>query len=106
MMPEEHYTQMITRRELIKRSAVGAAAGLPLAFNAKAAPLGLPIGCQLYPVRNSVAKDFEGTLKELAAAGFRTIELCSPHGYEKQGFGVLLSMKPSEVRQKIRAAGL
>jgi hypothetical protein len=45
-------------------------------------------------------------LQELAVAGFRTIELCSPHGYEKQEFGLLLSMKLSEVRQKIRTTGL
>ena len=97
---------MITRRELITRSAIGVSAGLPLVSKLSASPLGIPIGCQTYPVRNSIAKDFEGTLKELAAAGFRTIELCSPHGYEKQGYGVLLGMKPAELRKKIRAAGL
>jgi sugar phosphate isomerase/epimerase len=106
MMPEGHHTKMITRRELIARTVIGVTTASRLASNSNAAPLGLPIGCQLYPVRNQVAKDFEGTLQELAAAGFRSIELCSPHGYEKQGFGVLLSMKPSEIRQKIRAAGL
>ena len=105
-MPEEPHTQMITRRELMTRTAIGVAAAMPFASDANAGPLGLPIGCQTYPVRNSIAKDFEGTLKELAAAGFKTIELCSPHGYEKQGYGVLLSMKPSEIKQKIRAAGL
>jgi sugar phosphate isomerase/epimerase len=105
MMPEEP-NAMITRRELMTRTAIGLAAAVPLTSDVNAAPLGLPIGCQTYPVRNSIAKDFEGTLKELAAAGFRTIELCSPHGYEKQGYGVLLSMKPSEIKQKIRGAGL
>ena len=89
MMPEEPLTQMITRRELMTRTAIGLAAGVPFASEVNAAPLGLPIGCQTYPVRNSIAKDFEGTLKELAAAGFKTIELCSPHGYEKQGYGGL-----------------
>ena len=106
MMPVGVNTSMITRRELIMRSAAGVAAGLPLASRLGAAPLGLPIGCQTYPVRNQLAKDFEGTLKELAAAGFRMIELCSPHGYENAGFGVLLKMKPGEVRQKIKEAGL
>ena len=81
-------------------------AGLPVAAALRAAPLGLPIGCQTYPVRNDLAKDFEGTLKTLASAGFRTIELCSPHGYEKAGFGGLLAFKPAEIRQKIRSAGL
>jgi hypothetical protein len=43
-------------------------------------PLGLPIGCQTWPVRAMIAKDFPGTLKQLVAAGFLTIELCSPVG--------------------------
>jgi sugar phosphate isomerase/epimerase len=97
---------MITRRHLITRTAAGVAAGLPIASRLGATPLGLPLGCQLYPVRNDLAKDFEGTLKELSGAGFRMVELCSPHGYENAGFGVLLKMKPAEIRQKFRDAGL
>src|ERR1700722_178277 len=44
-------------------------------------PLGLPIGCQTYPVRKSISTDFAGTMKGLRAAGFTQIELCSPYGY-------------------------
>ena len=44
-------------------------------------PLGLPIGCQTYPVRKMIAKDFPGTVKVLADAGFESIELCSPWAY-------------------------
>jgi hypothetical protein len=43
-----------------------------------------PIGCQIYPVRASINPDFAGTMKGLPAAGFQTIELCSPFGYQPQ----------------------
>jgi sugar phosphate isomerase/epimerase len=85
--------------------AAGAAAacGLP---RLEADPLGMPIGTQLYPVRDQVDKDFPGTLKQLAGMGFRTIELCSPPGYVKSGFGSLLNLKAAEVRRIIADAGL
>jgi hypothetical protein len=33
------------------------------------------------PVRKMIGKDFPGTVKVLAAAGFQTIELCSPTNF-------------------------
>jgi sugar phosphate isomerase/epimerase len=71
-----------------------------------AAPLGLPIGTQVYPVRNSLGKDFEGTLRDLAAMGYKTIEMCSPQGYGGSAFTPLAGMTGSEMRKKIEAAGL
>ena len=38
-------------------------------------PLNRPIGLQLYTVREEVAKDLPGTLKQLAAIGYREVEL-------------------------------
>lgn len=70
------------------------------------APLGLPIGCQTYPVRKQLGADFDGTLKQLAAAGFERIEMCSPPGYEKSGYGPLVAMKASEMKARIRSAGM
>jgi sugar phosphate isomerase/epimerase len=69
-------------------------------------PLGMPIGCQTWEVRETIGKDFDGTLKKLAAQGFRAIEMCSPPGYVNYGFGPLANMKPSEMRERIHAAGL
>jgi sugar phosphate isomerase/epimerase len=86
---------------------IAAAACLgPGAQQGRADPLGLPIGCQLYPVGKQVAQDFEGTLRQLAAIGYRTIELCSPPSYEKSGFAPLVKMKAAEVRKTIEGAGL
>jgi sugar phosphate isomerase/epimerase len=39
-----------------------------------AAPIGKPIGLQLYSVRNLLPKDFDGTLRQLSAAGYKEVE--------------------------------
>ncbi|MCU0913868.1 MAG: TIM barrel protein [Planctomycetes bacterium] len=99
----------MSRRQFLGTSAVVAAGATclgPAAVQIGAAPLGLPIGCQLYPVREMIAQGFEGTLRQLAAIGYRTIELCSPPGYEKSGFGPLMKLKATQVRQAIENAGL
>ena len=73
-----------------------ALAGVAFAGAGKLAanPLGLPIGCQTYPVRKMIGQDFPGTLKVLAQAGFERIELCSPVGYADSGFVGLLNTSP------------
>jgi sugar phosphate isomerase/epimerase len=105
----EQGMSMITRRGFIKRAvAGGAAAGLlksvmgPLRAN----PLGLPIGCQTWPVREMIAKDFPGTLKTLASAGFQAVELCSPVGYADSGFASLAKYGWADLRNIITGAGL
>lgn len=69
-------------------------------------PLGLPIGCQTYPVRNMIAKDFPGTIRQLTAAGFEAIELCSPVGYADSGFGGLAKYKGAELRRMLADLGV
>jgi sugar phosphate isomerase/epimerase len=90
----------ISRREFFSNAAKGVAAAgiLPGMRELRGSPLGMPIGCQTYPVRNMIAKDFPGTIRQLAAAGFQTIELCSPVGYADSGFGGLAKYKPAELR--------
>jgi sugar phosphate isomerase/epimerase len=98
-----------SRREFCKIAGTQAAAlGLLTtgALKLRANPLGMPIGCQTWPVRDMIAKDFPGTLKHLAAAGFKSIELCSPVGYSDNGFGGLAKYKGSELKQMISDAGL
>lgn len=91
-----------SRREFLQGGAAAIAATAALSAD----PLGMPIGCQTYPVRESLGKDFDGTLRQLAEAGFKMIEMCSPPGYAKSGYGSLIDMKASEMRQRIKAAGL
>jgi sugar phosphate isomerase/epimerase len=99
----------ISRREFVKSSAVFtavvsflAASALPLRAN----PLGLPIGCQTWPVRDMIAKDFPGTVKQLADVGFQMIELCSPAGYSEFGFAGLAKYKGAELRKILSDAGV
>jgi sugar phosphate isomerase/epimerase len=98
----------ITRREFCKITAMQAAAlgllstGTPL----RADPLDMPIGCQTWPVREMIAKDFPGTIKQLADAGFQSIELCSPVGYAEYGFGGLTKYKGAEIKKILGDAGV
>ena len=99
----------ISRREFLQVSAAcAAAAGLASSgvLELRANPLGMPIGCQTWPVREMIAKDFPGTIKQLAAAGFQTIELCSPAGYAEFGFGDLAKYKGPELRRILSDAGV
>src|SRR5215471_21509781 len=99
----------ISRREFLKNAAVQTAAvGLAsaAALQALANPLGLPIGCQTWPVREMIAKDFPGTIKVLAGAAFQNIELCSPVGYADSGFAGLARYTPAELPKIISDAGL
>src|SRR5205085_5817129 len=102
----------MTRREFVqntaKHAAVAGAAGLLSAslMDLRANPLGFPIACQTWPVREMIAKDFPGTIKQLAAAGFQSIELCSPVGYADSGFAGLAKYKGAELRKMFSDMGV
>jgi sugar phosphate isomerase/epimerase len=93
----------MTRRHFLQQAATAAVA-LTTAPSLLADPLGLPIGCQTYPVRASINPDFAGTMKGLSAAGFQTIELCSPFGYKE--FSSLAQYKPQDLRRMLHDFGL
>ena len=97
----------ITRRDFIRDASAAAATGICLSGKVlRANPLGLPIGCQTWPVRDMVAKDFPGTIKQLAQAGFESVELCSPVGYADSGFAGLSKCKPAELKGIFSDAGV
>ena len=58
-------------------------------------PLGLPLGLQLYSVRDILPKDYEGTLRQLSALGYREVEAAGFFGHS-----------PNEVKQAMEHAGL
>src|SRR5216684_1197856 len=100
---------VLSRREFLKYSATRAAAAGLLSLGAlelRANPLGLPIGCQTWAVREMIAKDFPGTIKQLANAGFQTIELCSPVGYADSGFAGLGKYKGAALRKILNDEGV
>ena len=87
---------MLTRRSFLGAvggAAAGAAAPICDAWAAGKAAWPGPIGLELYTVRDLFAKDPAGTLKKVAAAGYREVEI---------GPG----SKPAALKQDLRAAGL
>ena len=99
----------ISRREFFKNAAANAAVAGFLSAGARmlrANPLGMPIGCQTWPVRRMIAKDFPGTIKQLAEAGFQTIELCSPVGYADSGFAGIGKYTGAELRRILGDSGV
>lgn len=98
----------MTRRVFIGKGSLAAgaacfASGRPEL--ARANPLEMPVGVQTYIVRDTIGKDFAGTLRRLAGMGFQSIEMCSPPGYGKS-WEPLTKLTASQVREAIRAAGL
>src|SRR6266481_284349 len=97
----------ISRRQFLKYSATSAAGLFSVgALELHANPLGLPIGCQTWAVRDMIAKDFPGTIKLLAETGFQSIELCSPVGYAEDGFAGLAKYTGAELRKILGDAGV
>ena len=71
------------RREFIQQAALGGSAATILAADVmelQAKPLGLPIGCQVWPHRATL-NDFPAFLTRMAGIGVTRLELCSPIGY-------------------------
>jgi sugar phosphate isomerase/epimerase len=96
----------LSRREFFEKTAL---AGLFASTVAElgASPFGWPIGCQTFPVGKDIDKDFPGTMKVLADAGFERIELCSPWYSEHNfGFGSLNKISGSEFRKILGDHGL
>lgn len=98
----------VSRREFCKIAATqtAAVAVFSSALKLHANPLGMPIGCQTWPVRDMIAKDFPGTIKQLSDAGFRSVELCSPVGYADDGFGGLAKYTGTELRRILEDNGV
>jgi sugar phosphate isomerase/epimerase len=62
--------------------------GLP----AFATPLGLPLGLQLYSVRDQTKTDLDGTLKKLGALGYREVESAGNYDLSADEFKKKLTM--------------
>ena len=100
----------LTRRAFLTRSAAslaGTAMIAPHLLRAETETLSPNlIGFQSWIVRESIEKDFAGTLKMMAGMGYKTMELCSPPGYAKMGFGPLQTLKAPEMKRIVSDAGL
>jgi sugar phosphate isomerase/epimerase len=66
------------------------AAGSKLTQNLFANPYGKPIGLQLYTVRDQLEKDVPGTIKKVAAIGYKEVEIYDLYGMSPAQFAKLL----------------
>jgi sugar phosphate isomerase/epimerase len=103
----------LSRRHFLGKSALGLGSAvlmsqIPLDLKAKNNPgvVKLPVGFQSWTIKEMLVKDFPGTLKMMADLGYQSIEMCSPPGYEKSGFGPLMNLKAKEMKKIINDAGL
>ena len=89
--------QPASRRDFLKRgsAALAAATAWSAAPSLIAEALGLPIGLQLYSVREQRPKNFDGTLKQIGGLGYREVEAAGFFGHSA-----------SDVKLAMKAAGL
>jgi len=103
----------LSRRQFLGKSALGIggaviASQIPFDLNAGifSNTVKMPVGFQVWTVKDMLVKDFSGTLKMMAGLGYQSCEMCSPPGYESSGFGPLMKLKAKEMKQIINDAGL
>jgi sugar phosphate isomerase/epimerase len=88
---------IVSRRAFLKTASATAAAAMlwenesPLQAN----PLGLPLGLQLYSVRELLPTDYAGTLKQIGVLGYQEVEAAGFFGHTDK-----------EVKQAMDQAGL
>lgn len=84
---------MIKRRDFMRATTLGlaaAAAGTRWPMNLRANPLGLPVGIQLYTLRNELEKNVSKTLKQVADIGYKEVEVYDLYGKTAADFAALL----------------
>jgi sugar phosphate isomerase/epimerase len=64
---------------LTRRSFLAASAALPWALHASPSASTVPIGLELYSVRDDLAKDPEGTVRAVAKMGYQCVEFYAPY---------------------------
>lgn len=88
---------MISRREFLERASAAAIyAAASRSTVSYAEPFNLPLGIQLYSVRQQLAKDYEGTLVEVGRVGYRVVEAAG--FYQKSAADVKQAMQKAKLR--------
>jgi sugar phosphate isomerase/epimerase len=95
LLGETNKMLLHTRRGFLTSGAMLAASTLLRIPSLLASPFGLPIGLQLYSVRELLPNDYQGTLKHLAALGYQEVEAAGFHHHSAE-----------EVKQAMQAAPL
>src|SRR3977135_1145807 len=69
----------MTSSMLSRRSFLATMGTLQLAFKSAAAAGAIPVGLELYSVREALKKDPEGTISAVAAMGYEAVEFYAPY---------------------------
>jgi sugar phosphate isomerase/epimerase len=64
---------------MTRRTFVAASAMVPLALSTLAAGKNLPVGLELFSVRDGLAKDLTGTVTAVAKMGYQVVEFYAPY---------------------------
>lgn len=93
-----------SRRDFLKSAAVGAGAGLvgldglrAAAFQPEGPRKKIPVGVQLYSVRQAASKDLPAVLEAIGKMGYKGVEFAGYYGWDS---------KPKELRRLLDGNGL
>jgi sugar phosphate isomerase/epimerase len=91
---------MHSRRNFLKTGSAAALYGSAFLSGSRLAAqsLGLPLGLVLYSVREMLPTNYEGTLKQVAALGYREVEAV--------GWAKFYNHTPAQVKQAMKNTGL
>jgi len=84
---------MMNRRNFLRRASMGVTAAAVMSQFSEfllAEPYGKPIGLQLYTLRDQLEKDVTDTIRQLAAIGYRDVEIYSLYGKAPAEFSKIL----------------
>lgn len=89
----------LNRRAFLKQAGVGLGALALSGRNRLAAdPYGIPVGLQLYTVRDHLEKDLVGTFKRVAEIGYKVVEIGGTFDF--------YGKKPADLKRMLNDAGL
>ncbi len=103
----------ISRRQFLGKTALGIGSAALASYipadlysGFSPVPAKMPLGFQVWTIKDMLIKDFPGTLKKIKELGYQSVEMCSPPGYESSGFGPLMKITAKEMKKIINDAGL
>src|SRR5262245_12677633 len=73
-----NYEQMTSLNSISRRSFLALAGAAPFAFAARSGKR-VPVGLELYSVRDELTKDLMGTVRAVAKMGYQVVEFYSPY---------------------------
>lgn len=69
----------MSRQNLSRRQFLAAGAALPFLLRANVSAARIPVGLELYSVRDALTKDLHGTVRAVARLGYEVVEFYSPY---------------------------